>query len=167
MTTRPLKPRLAGQRIKQPTPLVLALEEKNQEATSRMVDNDIQQIIDDILEDDQSIELTVFDGIKQYIKRHADGVSFWTQERKPRRAQEDPAGRAEDVYRRMTKRIANSVHPEAIQQGRKILACSVFSRRRLTVEETADAILVPTLSEAAEFEPSPAVFKNRVRLLQR
>ncbi|TRX95273.1 hypothetical protein FHL15_003965 [Xylaria flabelliformis] len=52
MTTRPLKPRLAGQRIKQPTPLVLALEEKNQEATSRMVDNDIQQIVDDILEDD-------------------------------------------------------------------------------------------------------------------
>lgn len=182
MTTRPLKAEFSGQRIRQLTPLILALEEKNQQAISRIVDKEIKQIMDDILKEDESIELTIFDGIKQYIKGHADGVFLWvslvlkevkilsdegwTQKNLEELKVILPPELGE-LYKRMTKRIAENAGPKALEQGKRILSSAVFSMRRLTIEETTDAIIVPNISEVPQFEPNPAYFKDRIRLLQR
>lgn len=182
MTTRPLKAKFFGQRMRQLMPLVLALEEKNQQAISRIVDKEIQQVIDDVLEEDESIDLTVFDEIKQYIKSHADGVFLWvsmvlkevkslSDEGWTQKNMEDLKTilppELGDVYKRMTKRIAENAGPQALEQGKKILRSAVFSMRRLTIDETRDAMIVPNSSEVPQFEPNPAYFKSRIQLLQR
>jgi ankyrin repeat protein len=182
MTTRPLRAKVSGQRMKQLTPLVLALEEKNQQAISRMVDKEIKQIIDDVLQEDESTDVNVFDGIKQYIKGHADGVFLWVsmvlKEVKSLSEEGWTQKNLEelkvilppelgDVYKRMTKRIAGNVGPQALEQGKRILRPAVFSMRRLTIEEARDAIIVPIMADVAHFKPDPAYFKTRIQLLQR
>lgn len=182
MTTRPLRAKVSGQRMKQLTPLVLALEEKNQQAINRMVDKEIKQIIDDVLQEDDSTDVTVFDGIKQYIKGHADGVFLWvsmvlkevknlSEEGWTQKNLEELKAvlppELGDVYKRMTRRIAENAGSQALEQSKRILRPMIFSMRRLTIEETRDAILVPTLSDVPHFEPDPAYFRSRVQLLQR
>lgn len=182
MTTRPLRAKVSGQRMKQLTPLVLALEEKNQQAINRMVDKEIKQIIDDVLQEDESTDVTVFDGIKQYIKGHADGVFLWvsmvlkevknlSEEGWTQKNLEELKAilppELGDVYKRMTRRIAKNAGSQALEQSKRILRPMIFSMRRLTIEETRDAILVPTLSDVPHFEPDPAYFRSRIQLLQR
>lgn len=182
MTTRPLRAKVSGQRLKQLTPLVLALEEKNQQAINRMVDKEIKQIIDDVLQEDESTDVTVFDGIKQYIKGHADGVFLWvsmvlkevknlSEEGWTQKNLEELKAilppELGDVYKRMTRRIAENAGSQALEQSKRILRPMIFSMRRLTIEETRDAILVPTLSDVPHFEPDPAYFRSRIQLLQR
>ncbi|KAI1169531.1 hypothetical protein F4777DRAFT_208975 [Nemania sp. FL0916] len=177
MTTRPLEKKWP----KELNSFILTLEKKNENAINLMVDKNIQQIIDDIQQDDNSIELTAFDEIKQYIKTHADGVFLWvsmvikevytlsemgwTQSDLENLKTILPVD-LKHIYKRMAARMIDNASSEIqLALGRKILACSAFSRRRLTLEEMGDAILVPALSESKNFEPNAAIFKNRIQRL--
>ncbi|ETS79891.1 hypothetical protein PFICI_07420 [Pestalotiopsis fici W106-1] len=182
MTTRPLNSALKVKRLEAYTPLVFALEAKNQEAINQMVDMTIGNIIEDIVQEDPSVDLSPFHDIKQYIKSHADGVFLWVGKVLTEVKVWSDRGWTQDnlddlktmlptelmaLYKRITQRIVEQKSSSDIALGKKILALAAFSSRPLTIEEMRDAIIVPSEIELEEFKLHPNCFKSRINLLER
>ena len=77
MTTRPLPKKITKHPMKQLSSLSLILEQKNQPDIDIIVDQEISRITADAMDEDNTIEPSVFDSIRDYIKNHAEGVFLW------------------------------------------------------------------------------------------
>lgn len=175
LTTRPL-----GTRHRLET-LRLVLEEKNQQSIKSIVDNEISKIIDDIVKEEEDIDVSVFESIKSYIKTNANGVFLWVSMvlKEAKKLSNDGWTKDDlqqlksllplelmELYQRMTKRLTKLPESRLIE-GKRILSTAVFSLRRLTLEETRDAILVHPISEVQRYEPDPDCFSKRIEALKR
>ncbi|KAF4470497.1 P-loop containing nucleoside triphosphate hydrolase [Fusarium albosuccineum] len=181
MTTRPLRRKVAGVDVEKLTDLSLIMENKNRSDINEVVDQEIGRILEDVMSTEDEVDSTVFDGIKEYIKEHAEGVFLWVDLvlREFKSLSEEGISKSQldqlktmlppmltDVYRQITERLAKN-RPTEIQQGRKLLELAAFALERLRLEEIGDAIIIPSYLEAEHFIPNIGIMDDRVRFLTR
>ncbi|KAF4969328.1 hypothetical protein FSARC_3402 [Fusarium sarcochroum] len=181
MTTRPLRRKAAGLDIEKVTEFSLIMENENRSDINKVVDNEIQKILEDAMNTENELDSTVFDGIKEYIKEHSEGVFLWVDLvlRKLKSISDEGFTKSQlnqlktmlppmltDVYRQITERLAKN-GPSEIQQGRKLFELAAFALERLRVEEIGDAIIIPSYLESEHFIPSTSITDDRIRFLTR
>lgn len=181
MTTRPLPRKAAGLDLDKLTDFSLVMENKNRADIEKFVDQEVGQILEDAMSTEEDVDSTVFDGIKDYIKEHAEGVFLWVDLvlREFKSLSEEGFSKSQldqlktmlppkltDVYRQITERLAKN-RPNEILQGRKLLELAAFSLQRLRLEEIGDAMIIPSYPEAEQFIPSIQILDDRVRFLTR
>ncbi len=182
MTTRPLHKKIAGQQVKELSSLSLIMDEKNRADIETMVDREIKNITDDVRQEDDTIETTVFDGIRAYIKNHADGVFLWVSIvlKEFKRLTNEGWSKTnldhlkvvlpvelKDLYQRITQRLEKNLSEPEIALGRKLLTFASFALRRLSIEEIGDMVIVPSLLEDTRFQPHRGHLDRRINLLGR
>ena len=181
MTTRPLPRKAAGLDLDKLTDFSLIMENKNRSDIEIFVDQEVGQVLEDAMSTEEDVDSTVFDGIKDYIKEHAEGVFLWVDLvlREFKSLSEEGFSKSQldqlktmlppkltDVYRQITERLAKN-RPNEIRQGRKLLELAAFSLQRLRLEEIGDAMIIPSYPEAEQFIPSIQILDDRVRFLTR
>ncbi|KAF4974715.1 hypothetical protein FDECE_18638, partial [Fusarium decemcellulare] len=175
MTTRPLRRKAAGVDVEKLTDLSLIMENKNRSDINKVVDQEIGRILEDAMSTEDEVDSTVFDGIKEYIKEHAEGVFLWVDLvlREFKSLSEEGISKSQldqlktmlppmltDVYRQITERLAKN-RPTEIKQGGKLLELAAFALERLRLEEIGDAIIIPSYFEAEQFIPSTRIMDDR------
>ncbi|KAF9774000.1 hypothetical protein IL306_008073 [Fusarium sp. DS 682] len=181
ITTRPLRRKAAGLDLDTLTAYSLIMENKNRSDINKVVDEQIKTILQAVRSTDDELDLAVLDGIKDYIKEHAEGVFLWVDLilREFKSLSDEGFSKSQlhqlktmlppkltDVYGQITERLAKN-QPREIKQGRKLLQLAAFSLERLRLEEIRDAIIIPSYLEEHRFVPDARILDDRVIGLER
>ncbi|TQV96722.1 Ankyrin repeat-containing domain-containing protein [Cordyceps javanica] len=181
MTTRPLPRKAIDLDLQTLTEQSLIMEDKNESDISKVVDRQIEAILEAGKSSEGEFDSAVLDDIKSYIKKHAEGVFLWVdlilREFKSlsdegfskfqlRELKTMLPPKLNDVYQQITVRLAKS-KPKDIEQGRKLLQLASFSLERLRLEEIRDASIIPSYLENDQFDPDLQISDLRVMRFDR